>query len=123
MTIVPPCEEGWPGKHREGYLTGIPCSLQSVAGQGRTDPNALTKQAAESALVRAKRARQMNNRTLKSGFATATEEKNEMKIRISLANPFRGGRLRLQRPRQRREPTYQASGERVRPYVRCRAYG
>ena len=39
----------------------------------KTDPNALTKQAAERALVRAKRARQMKRRTFTSGTTSETE--------------------------------------------------
>ena len=57
----------------------------------KIDPNALTKQAAERALVRAKRARQTSRRTLRRGSTTAMEVKRGMKIRISLANPFSGG--------------------------------
>ena len=55
----------------------------------------MTKQAAESALVRANRERQMKSSTLKNGSTSATDEKNEMKMRTSLANPLSGGRAAI----------------------------
>ena len=72
-------------------------SLSRDRGRARKiDPNALTKQAADKALVRANRARLMKRRTFKRGFTSETDWKNEVKIRSSLANPFRGGRAEIE---------------------------
>src|SRR5271157_2651947 len=94
MIMHAPARRAGPASIGRGTSWASPLSFERGRAR-KTDPNALTKQAAERALVSAKRARQMKIRTLKSGFATATEEKKEIKIRISLANPFRGGRAAI----------------------------
>ncbi len=71
--------------------------LSGERGMARNmDPNALTKHEADRALVKAKRAMLIKRSTLNSGFTTATEVKNAMKISNSLANPLSGGRAAIE---------------------------